>query len=154
MRQTINLFILVYTQNLEADIQEYAPFFSKIFEIGENTLQETADPQRKEIEDELTDVKNVWYQLNALLDDRRIKITNVEPLATLYQKALQALANVMAKTEEEVDELEVLGAEPEKVRQQLEKLQVSSVIDDNFVALSSINRSWINRTIFSTVSRN
>ena len=87
-------------------------------------MKETSGAEAKEIEDELTDVKTVWYQLNTLLQDRRNKITNVEPLAEKYQEALQSLAQVMSKTEKALDKLEVIGAEPERVREQLETLQV------------------------------
>ena len=112
-------------QNLEADIEQYEPIFNKIFDIGEKAVKETSGAEAKEIEDELTDIKTVWYQLNTLLQDRRNKITSVEPLATKYQQALQSLAVTMAITDKALDGLEVIGAEPEEVREQLETLQVS-----------------------------
>ena len=87
-------------------------------------MKETSGAEAKEIEDELTDIKTVWYQMNTFLQDRRNKITNVEPLAKKYQQALQSLALVMTKTDKDLDDLEVIGAEPEKVKEQLEKLQV------------------------------
>ncbi len=87
-------------------------------------MKETSGAEAKEIEDELTDVKTVWYQLNTLLQDRRNKITSVEPLAEKYQKALQSLAVTMTKTDKALDDLEVTGAEPEKVQEQLDTLRV------------------------------
>lgn len=97
-------------------------------------MKETSGAEAKEIEDELTDIKTVWYQMNTFLQDRRNKITSVEPLAKKYQQALQSLAQVMKKTDDDLDDLEVIGAEPEKVREQLEKLKVgllSSCLQDN-----------------------
>ena len=119
--------MFIFTQNLEVDIKQYEPIFNKIFDIGEKAVKETSGPEAKEIEDELTDIKTVWYQLNTLLQDRRNKITSVEPLATKYQQALQSLAVKMAKTDKDLDDLEVVGAEPEKVREQLETLRVGLV---------------------------
>ena len=88
-------------------------------------MNETSGAEAKEIEDELTDIKTVWYQMNTFLQDRRNKITSVEPLAKKYQQALQSLALVMTKAEKTLDDLEVFGAEPERVREQLEALRVS-----------------------------
>jgi CDP-diacylglycerol pyrophosphatase len=92
-------------------------------------VKETSGDEAKEIEDELTDIKTVWYQLNTLLQDRRNKITNVEPLAMKYQQALQSLAQVMTNADKAVDDLEFLGAETEKVREQLETLRVGLLRD-------------------------
>lgn len=117
-------FVVAFFKNIEADIEQYEPIFNKIFDIGERAVKETSGAEAKEIEDELTDIKTVWYQMNTFLQDRRNKITNVEPLAKKYQQALQSLAQVMTKTDKDLDDLEVIGAEPEKVKEQLEKLQV------------------------------
>jgi soluble cytochrome b562 len=116
--------LFIFIQTLEAAIDEYEPIFNKIFDIGEKAVKETSGAEAKEFEDELTDVKTVWYQLNTLLQDRRNKIASVEPLAEKYQKALQSLAVTMTKTDQALDDLEVIGAEPEKVQEQLDTLRV------------------------------
>lgn len=115
------------SQNIEAEIEQYEPIFNKIFDIGEKAVNETSGAEAKEIEDELTDIKTVWYQMNTFLQDRRNKITSVEPLAKKYQQALQSLAQVMTKAEKTLDDLEVFGAEPERVREQLEGLRVGLI---------------------------
>ena len=112
------------SQNIEAEIEQYEPIFNKIFDIGEKAANETSGAEAKEIEDELTDIKTVWYQMNTFLQDRRNKITSVGPLAKKYQQALQSLAQVMTKAEKTLDDLEVFGAEPERVREQLEGIRV------------------------------
>lgn len=120
----LNFLIVYFVQSLETEIERYEPIFNKIFDIGEKTVKELDGSEAKEIEEELTDIKNVWYQLNTFLQDRRNKITNVEPLAVKYQQALQSLAQVMAKTEKVLGDFEVIGAEPGKVLQQRETLMV------------------------------
>ena len=117
-------YLCFSSQNIEAEIEQYEPIFNKIFDIGEKAVNETSGAEAKEIEDELTDIKTVWYQMNTFLQDRRNKITSVEPLAKKYQQALQSLAQVMTKAEKTLDDLEVFGAEPESVQEQLEGIRV------------------------------
>ena len=112
-------------QKLEAEVKEYEPILTKIFEIGEKAVKETSGDVSQDIADELKDVRTVWHQLTTLLTDRGMKIQSVEPLAKKYHEALQQLGQVMTKTETTLKNLKCVGAEPDQVQKDLDKVKVS-----------------------------
>lgn len=97
-------------------------------------MKEASGHDAKEIEDELSDIKTVWCQLNTLLQDRREKIERVNPLAIKYKETLQTLARVMSTTYTTLDSLHVIGAQPEKVTEQIERIKVIFVIFINYTS--------------------
>ena len=130
---------------MDANVSSYENSLEKVFEIGERALENTSGEEAKEIGDELTDLRTVWYQLSTLLTDRRDKIASVEPLAIKYHQALQKLAQVMSKTEVTLEELKYIGAEMRKIEEELGIVQVRFRI---YINIYLLNISYLQNIIY------
>lgn len=113
------LFSLCLLQDIQQAIADKEPEVASCKEMGDNLKKYLVDDEKPRVDEALSELDDKWQSLRTAADQLAKNLFSTQARVDSFQHDVDELKTWLTATEETLDNLEPVGVEPEKVKEQL-----------------------------------
>lgn len=122
-------------QDIQQALETKEPEVSSCREMGDNLKKYLIDDEKPKVDQAQSEVDDKWNSLQAEVDKLAKKLFSSQERVESFQVEVNELKTWLTETEGTLSNMEPVGVEPEKVKQQLGDQAVSTLALEEEIAL-------------------
>ena len=108
-------------------LDDRATSVDSIKTIAEQLIDQSEEPERSQIEQQLSEVESRWDKLSKAAADRKKALEDTVGVAKEYHDVLEPFLEWLDKTEKKMAAVDAIGSDAEKIEKQMEEHEVRTI---------------------------